>query len=31
MYTEESKPGIQEEFSIFRYKCLVEEEIIETD
>ena len=31
MVAEESKPNIQEEFSIFRYKNLIEEEMIEND
>ena len=31
MVTEENKPNIQEEFSIYRYKNLIEEELIEND
>jgi hypothetical protein len=31
MITEESKPNIQEELSIYRYKNIIEEEMIETD
>jgi hypothetical protein len=31
MITEENKPNIQEEFSIYRYKNIIEEEMIETD
>ncbi len=31
MITEESKPNIQEEFSIYRYKNQIEEEMIEND
>ena len=29
MITEENKPNLQEEFSIYRYKNLIEEEMIE--
>jgi len=31
MITEESKPNLQEEFSIYRYKHLIEEELVEGD
>ena len=31
MITEENKPNLQEEFSIYRYKNIIEEELIETD
>lgn len=31
MITEECKPNIQEEFSIYRYKNIIEEEMIEND
>ena len=31
MITEESKPNMQEEFSIFRYKNIIEEEMIDSD
>ncbi|CAD8089671.1 unnamed protein product [Paramecium primaurelia] len=31
MITEENKPNLQEEFSIYRYKNLIEEEMIEND
>jgi hypothetical protein len=31
MVTEENKPNIQEEFSIYRYKNLIEEELVEND
>ena len=31
MITEESKPNMTEEFSIYRYKNLIEEEMVETD
>jgi len=31
MITEENKPNLQEEFSIYRYKNLIEEEMIESD
>lgn len=31
MITEENKPNVQEEFSIYRYKNLIEEEMIESD
>lgn len=31
MITEESKPNLQEEFSIYRFKHLIEEELIEGD
>jgi hypothetical protein len=31
MITEENKPNIQEEFSIFRFKNLIEEEMVESD
>ncbi len=31
MITEEQKPNIQEEFGIFRYKQLIEDELIEND
>lgn len=31
MMTEENKPNIQEEFSIFRYKNFIEREMIDSD
>ena len=31
MITEENKPNIQEEFSIFRYKNIIEEELVDVD
>lgn len=31
MITEENKPNMQEEFSIYRYKNLIEEEMVEND
>ena len=31
MITEENKPNVQEEFSIFRYKNLIEEELVDQD
>ena len=31
MITEENKPNLQEQFSIFRYKYLIEEEMVEND
>lgn len=31
MITEENKPNLQEEFSIYRYKNLIEEEMVEND
>ena len=31
LITEENKPNLQEEFSIYRYKNLIEEEMIEND
>lgn len=31
MITEDNKPNIQEEFSIYRHKNLIEEEMIEND
>lgn len=31
MMTEECKPNMQEEFSIYRYKNIIEEEMVEND
>ncbi len=31
MITEENKPNLQEEFSIYRYKSLIQEEMVEAD
>lgn len=31
MITEENKPNLQEEFSIYRYKNIIEEEMVEAD
>ena len=31
MVTEDNKPNMQEEFSIFRYKDFIEREMIESD
>ncbi len=31
MITEENKPNLQEEFSVFRYKYFIEREMVDSD